>query len=207
MDDDQSGKCKADVGMNRVPDVQDGQRREHASSGQQQSEMYAPARPETRRGVTRCREFAYRHVDTVLGSCGVGRIGSQKFTGLMDRECTGGKARDSIRPSAERRLGSLFSAQGPGPSAGVLSRSPRQSKSRRAGFRGGSWRRGPSALLRIARPVVRPCMRRPGRHDATEDRNQMWVGVSFSPGRRAGPRPPPGRFHPSPKRRCRGRCW
>jgi hypothetical protein len=34
MHDDKSNESKADVSVNRVPDVQDGQRGERASSGQ-----------------------------------------------------------------------------------------------------------------------------------------------------------------------------
>jgi len=60
MHDDESDKHEADVGMNRVPDVQDRQRRERARSRKEKSEVHEPARPDASRGVTGSGEFGFR---------------------------------------------------------------------------------------------------------------------------------------------------
>ena len=67
MHDDESDEYETEIGMNRVPDVQDGQGGERASSRQQESEMYKSAREDTTRRVAGCSGFdvSARHWSTI----------------------------------------------------------------------------------------------------------------------------------------------
>jgi hypothetical protein len=78
MHHDQSDENEADVGMNRVADVQDGQRGERASCRQQKSKVYQPARPGASRKV--------RFVKTPSGR-------ARRLTGFRGRAWAGHAAR------------------------------------------------------------------------------------------------------------------